>query len=134
MRVLLVEDSVDVTEAINAHLVRLCHTVDWESDGTKAVSLVIADHYDLIILDVMLPGVDGYSLLQRVRKVPRNHQRVCPERHLLENLSGRPRPLGDIQASREAVIQKHQWPGCIRMHSPHKYQLSALSTNIFPID
>jgi len=38
MRVLLVEDSVDVAEAINAHLVRLGHTVDLESDGTKAAA------------------------------------------------------------------------------------------------
>ena len=70
MRVLLVEDSVDVADAINAHLVRLGHTVDWQADGAKAAALVIADHYDLIILDVMLPGLDGYALLQRVRQVP----------------------------------------------------------------
>ena len=70
MRVLLVEDSVDVADAINAHLVRLGHSVDWEADGAEAAAKVIADHYDLIILDVMLPGLDGYALLQRVRKVP----------------------------------------------------------------
>ncbi|MEO6972010.1 MAG: response regulator transcription factor [Rhodoferax sp.] len=70
MRVLLVEDSVDVAHAINAHLVRLGHTVDWEVDGAKAAAVVIAEHYDLIILDVMLPGMDGYALLQRVRNVP----------------------------------------------------------------
>jgi len=70
MRVLIVEDSVDVAEAINAHLVRLGHTVDWEADGAKAAGMVIAAQYDLIILDVMLPGLDGYALLQRVRNVP----------------------------------------------------------------
>ena len=70
MRVLLVEDSVDVAHAISAHLVRLGHTVDWEADGAKAAAMVVADHYDLIILDVMLPGLDGYALLQRVRNVP----------------------------------------------------------------
>jgi len=70
MRVLIVEDSVDVAEAINAHLVRLGHTVDWEADGAKAAGVVIAAQYDLIILDVMLPGLDGYALLQRVRNVP----------------------------------------------------------------
>ena len=70
MRVLLVEDSVDVAQAISAHLARLGHTVDWEADGARAAAMVVAEHYDLIILDVMLPGLDGYALLQRVRKVP----------------------------------------------------------------
>ncbi len=70
MRVLLVEDSVDVAHAINAHLVRLGHTVDWEADGARAAAMVVADHYDLIVLDVMLPGLDGYELLRRVRNVP----------------------------------------------------------------
>ncbi len=67
MRVLLVEDSVDVAQAIQAHLERQGHTVDWESNGTAALAMVVSDHYDLIILDVMLPGTDGYALLQRIR-------------------------------------------------------------------
>ncbi len=67
MRVLLVEDSVDVAQAIQAHLQRLGHTVDWESNGGNAAALVVSDHYDLIVMDVMLPGLDGYALLQRVR-------------------------------------------------------------------
>lgn len=67
MRVLLVEDSVDVAQAIQAHLVRLGHTVDWEADGRNALPLVVSDQYDLIVLDVMLPGMDGYTLLEQAR-------------------------------------------------------------------
>lgn len=67
MRILLVEDTVDVAEAIIASLTRAGHVVDWESHGGKAASLVIAEHYDLLILDVMLPGMDGFALLRRVR-------------------------------------------------------------------
>lgn len=67
MRILLVEDTVDVAEAIIASLTRTGHVVDWESHGGKAASLVIAEHYDLLILDVMLPGMDGFELLRRVR-------------------------------------------------------------------
>ena len=70
MRILLVEDTVDVAEAIVAHLLRLGHTVDWESNGRKAANMVIDAHYDLIILDVMLPELDGYALLKRIRSVP----------------------------------------------------------------
>jgi len=67
MRVLLVEDSVDVAQAIQAHLERLGHTVDWEADGRNAMAVVVSDQYDLIVLDVMLPGADGYALLERLR-------------------------------------------------------------------
>ena len=67
MRVLLVEDSVDVAQAIQAHLLRLGHTVDWEANGRDAMALVASDQYDLIVLDVMLPGVDGYTLLEQLR-------------------------------------------------------------------
>jgi two-component system response regulator TctD len=62
MRVLLVEDSADVAQAIAAHLVQLGHTVDWESNGTNASALVVAEYYDLIVLDVMLPGTDDYLI------------------------------------------------------------------------
>lgn len=68
MRVLLVEDSIDVAQAIQAHLERSGHTVDWEANGTSAIALVVSDHYDLIVLDVMLPGTDGYTLLEHLRK------------------------------------------------------------------
>jgi len=67
MRILLVEDTADVAEAIVAHLSRIGHTVDWQSKGNDAARLV-TDPYDLIILDVMLPQQDGFSLLTRVRE------------------------------------------------------------------
>lgn len=67
MRVLLVEDSPDVAQAIQAHLEHLGHTVDWEANGSNASALVVSDHYDLIVLDVMLPGTDGCTLLEQVR-------------------------------------------------------------------
>jgi two-component system response regulator TctD len=67
MRVLLVEDSVDVAQAIQAHLQHLGHTVDWETNGSNALALVVSENYDLIVLDVMLPGTDGYTLLEHVR-------------------------------------------------------------------
>ncbi|SDX22728.1 two-component system, OmpR family, response regulator TctD [Collimonas sp. OK242] len=74
MRILLVEDTTDVADAIVAHLLRLGHTVDWEANGRKAANMVTDERYDLIILDVMLPELDGYALLKRIRGVPLNTQ------------------------------------------------------------
>ncbi len=67
MRILLIEDTRDVGEAIVAGLERVGHAVDWELDGAGATEIVRGTAYDLIILDVMLPGVDGFTILQRMR-------------------------------------------------------------------
>jgi two-component system response regulator TctD len=67
MRILVVEDTVDVAEAIVASLTRVGHVVDWEAHGARAAARVLDPHYDLLILDIMLPGVDGFELLRQVR-------------------------------------------------------------------
>ena len=67
MRILLVEDTADVAEAVIAHLSRIGHTVDWQQNGLDAAA-VVTDPYDLLILDVMLPQQDGFALLKRVRE------------------------------------------------------------------
>lgn len=66
MRILLVEDTADVAEAIVSHLARIGHTVEWESNGAAAARR-LADPYDLFILDVMLPQQDGFALLTQLR-------------------------------------------------------------------
>jgi two-component system response regulator TctD len=67
MRILVVEDTKDVGEAIVGRLTRLGHAVDWELDGDAAADLVERTAYDLVILDVMLPGLDGFGILSRLR-------------------------------------------------------------------
>ena len=68
MRILLVEDTVDVGEAIVARFERIGHTVDWEKDGQIADELLEVQSYDLLILDVNLPALDGFSILKRLRQ------------------------------------------------------------------
>ncbi|HRE21086.1 MAG TPA: response regulator transcription factor [Rhabdaerophilum sp.] len=68
MRVLVVEDIADVGEAIVASLERMGHRVDWERDGLSADDLARAQAYDLLVLDVMLPHLDGFSILRRLRE------------------------------------------------------------------
>jgi two-component system response regulator TctD len=67
MRILLVEDTRDVGEAINQRLVRVGHSVDWETDGLVAAEILDFTDYDLINLDVMLPGLGGFDILRRLR-------------------------------------------------------------------
>jgi two-component system response regulator TctD len=68
MRIPLVEDTTDVGEAIVARLARLGHTVDWETNGGVADEVLTVQTYDLVILDIMLPDLDGFSILKRLRQ------------------------------------------------------------------
>jgi two-component system response regulator TctD len=63
MRILLIEDTRDVGEAIVARLERIGHAVDWELDGAGAIDVIRSTAYDLVTLDVMLLRVDGFTIL-----------------------------------------------------------------------
>ncbi len=67
MRIFLVEDTRDVGEAIVERFARSGHRVDWETDGEAAARILESTQFDLVILDVILPGQDGFSILQRLR-------------------------------------------------------------------
>ena len=67
MRVLLVEDEKALSSAICQMLKRENFTVDPVYTGTDGLDYAEAGIYDAIILDVMLPGLDGFTVLQRLR-------------------------------------------------------------------
>jgi two-component system response regulator TctD len=67
MRILVVEDTQDVGEAIVACLERLGHAVDWQKTGPDAEDALKVQRYDLVVLDVMLPGKDGFAVLNGMR-------------------------------------------------------------------
>ena len=67
MRILLVEDSVRLRRSIETALVRSGYAVDATGDGREGLSLAESYVYDAIVLDIMLPGLDGLSLLRELR-------------------------------------------------------------------
>lgn len=67
MRLLLVEDDVPLAEALAEALIDQLYVVDVVNDGEAAWQQVKALAYDLIVLDMMLPKLDGVSLCQRLR-------------------------------------------------------------------
>lgn len=68
MRILMVEDDVDLCGAVEIHLKREGHTVDLAHDGEDGLHFALQNAYDLILLDRMLPGLDGVSLVSRLRR------------------------------------------------------------------
>jgi two-component system OmpR family response regulator len=67
MRLLLVEDDLPLAEALMSLLVSSGYAVDCVHDGEAAKALVAAEQFDLMILDLNLPHLDGLSVLRAMR-------------------------------------------------------------------
>ncbi len=65
--ILVVEDSPDLAKLLSLHLRDEGHAVDTAYDGETALTKAQAQRYDLVILDLMLPGVDGLEVCRRLR-------------------------------------------------------------------
>lgn len=68
MRILLVEDNRDILANMADYLQIKGYTVDCAQDGLAGLRLASSEHYDLLVLDIMLPGIDGYTLCRRLRE------------------------------------------------------------------
>jgi two-component system copper resistance phosphate regulon response regulator CusR len=68
MRILVVEDEPKTSAYLRKGLTEQGYVVDTAADGLDGLHLATTGHYDLILLDVMLPGIDGWSVLQGVRR------------------------------------------------------------------
>ncbi|MFM0741161.1 heavy metal response regulator transcription factor IrlR [Paraburkholderia xenovorans] len=73
MRILIVEDETKTGTYLRKGLTEAGFVVDWAEDGTTGQHLALTEDYDLIILDVMLPGIDGWTVLKNLR-----HTRATP--------------------------------------------------------
>jgi len=67
MRVLVVEDDPEISRFIVRGLTEERHIVDLVADGLSAIDMVAAEEYDAVVLDLMLPGVDGFEVCRRMR-------------------------------------------------------------------
>ncbi|KUO75280.1 MAG: two-component system response regulator [Clostridia bacterium BRH_c25] len=68
MRILIVEDELHLAEALTQILRKNNYTVDSVNDGESGLDNALSGIYDLIVLDIMLPEMDGISILKNIRK------------------------------------------------------------------
>lgn len=67
-KILIVDDDENIAELISLYLIKECFDTEIAGDGETALSLTESYNPDLILLDLMLPGIDGYEVCQRIRK------------------------------------------------------------------
>jgi sigma-B regulation protein RsbU (phosphoserine phosphatase) len=67
-RLLVVDDNENNRDILSRRLARRGHTVDVAENGEKALDILERESFDLILLDIMMPGIDGIEVLKRVRK------------------------------------------------------------------
>ncbi|HBV21202.1 MAG TPA: DNA-binding response regulator, partial [Nitrosomonas sp.] len=75
MNILIVEDIQDIAASIYDYLETSGYTIDAASDGITGLHLAATKDYDVIILDLGLPGIDGVDLCRRLRQ---DAQRTVP--------------------------------------------------------
>lgn len=67
-QILLVEDDPNISEIVSLYLKKEGYEVDKEADGKAGYEAFLKKAYDLIVLDLMLPGMDGYEICRKVRE------------------------------------------------------------------
>lgn len=65
--ILIVEDEKPISNLIRISLKRAGHSCDCAYDGVEALNFLEKQYYDLILLDIMLPQIDGFSLMEYIR-------------------------------------------------------------------
>jgi DNA-binding response OmpR family regulator len=86
MRLLIVEDSETLRDSLRAGLAQGGYAVDVAADGKSGLSLAKNNPYDVLVLDLMLPGLDGLSVLAGLREKPdRPHVLVLTAKDRVED-------------------------------------------------
>ena len=67
-KILIVDDDANIAELISLYLTKECFQCEIAGDGETALDKHESFHPDLILLDIMLPGIDGYDVCREIRK------------------------------------------------------------------
>lgn len=67
-KILIVEDDIDIQELLRNFLQEVGYEISIANDGMEAISLLSTIHFDLILLDIMLPKIDGFTVCELIRK------------------------------------------------------------------
>ncbi len=71
-KLLIVDDEVKIREMIAKYAIHEGFDIDMASDGLEAVEMCEKNHYDLIVMDIMMPNLDGFSAVKDIKKMHEN--------------------------------------------------------------
>src|SRR5690606_1371419 len=121
MRILVIEDNRDILANVLDYLQLRGFTVDCAQDGLSGLHLASPGHYDLIVLAIMLPGIDGFQVCKRLREDGHNEVPILmlTARDALDDrLHGlnvgaddyliKPFALSELVARIEAILRRSQ--------------------------
>ena len=119
MRILLVEDDRMIADAVSANLKDNHYAVDWVNNGKTAEEALMIQSYDLVLLDLGLPGQDGLQVLSHIHQKKNSTPVliVTARDDLDSRLSGldggaddyiiKPFDMAELQARMRAVLRRH---------------------------
>lgn len=100
LRILLAEDSSDNRMLMEAYLRHMPYALEYAENGRVAIDLVKANHYDLVLMDIQMPVVDGYEAARAIRAWERDQKRA-------------PTPIVALTASAlDEAVRKSLEAGC----------------------
>lgn len=143
MKLLLIEDEEKISSYIYTALREQAYNVDISADGLEGLYLATEVDYDLIILDVMLPGMDGYNVIAALRKIKQTPVLMLSARGSLdERVKGlrlgaddyltKPFSLIELVARIQALLRRRPTDGSdISQLQIHDLKLDLLGRKVF---
>ncbi|WP_299444347.1 response regulator transcription factor [uncultured Phycicoccus sp.] len=122
VRILVVEDDATVREAVAAYLARAGHDVEAVGDGEAAIEAYTRTPADLVLLDLMLPGLGGFEVTRRLRSMRRDlplimvtargqeHERVQGLQHGADDYVTKPFSLRELELRVRSVLRRTSGP------------------------
>jgi two-component system OmpR family response regulator len=122
LRILVIEDDVEAASYLVKGLGQSGYVVDHAADGPQGLSMAVNESYDVLVVDWMLPGVDGVSIIEALRKngnatpalilSARNQvsERVAGLRAGADDYLGKPFAFAELIARIEALLRRGQSP------------------------
>ena len=119
--ILLIEDHLDISEMVGAYLEGRGFIVDYATDGITGLHLAVTNQYDTIILDLMLPGMDGLEVCHKLRNEAKNDvpvimltardtldDKVTGLEHGADDYLIKPFAIQELEARVRSLIRRHR--------------------------
>lgn len=94
IKVLIVDDELDFLDSLSKRMELRGYKVSKAPDGIKALELVEKNSFDVVILDLKMPGIDGQEVLEKIKKKKKNTEVIILSAHGSEEVASRTMELG----------------------------------------